>query len=94
LTEEFSHHAVKTVSEMGWAGLKNGELLYKAQEHFDVFMTTDRNLSFQQNLTQYDIAILVLCPLSDKFSDVLTILPKALEQLTNLEPGKATLIKN
>ena len=46
---------VKTVQEMGWAGLQNGALLQRAQADFDVFLTTDRNLAFQQNLNQYDI---------------------------------------
>jgi hypothetical protein len=39
---------ISTVQEMGWAGLRNGELLQRAEEHFDVFVTADQNLQFQQ----------------------------------------------
>ena len=50
---------------MGWAGVKNGQLLGLAEAEFDVFITVDRNLSFQQNLPQFDIAVLKrgeVCP--------------------------------
>lgn len=45
--KEITRHEVVTVSQAGWAGIKNGELLTLAQEQFDVFVTVDRNLSFQ-----------------------------------------------
>ena len=45
---------------MGWGGIKNGKLLVLAQAEFDVFLTADRNLSFQQNTTQFQIAVVVL----------------------------------
>jgi predicted nuclease of predicted toxin-antitoxin system len=47
LASEFSEHDVKTVEQMGWKSKQNGELLRLAEQHFDVFVTTDRNLSFQ-----------------------------------------------
>ena len=49
---------MKTVPQMGWATTKNGELLALAEKEFDVFITVDRNLSFQQNLTKFNIAVL------------------------------------
>lgn len=45
---EFPGHEVKTVPQMGWAGVKNGSLMALAENAFDVFVTVDRNLSFQQ----------------------------------------------
>jgi hypothetical protein len=53
-------HSVHTVQEMGWAGLKNGDLLAAADGRFDVFVTTDKNLRFQQNLKKYSFAVLLL----------------------------------
>ena len=50
---------VKTVPQMNWAGVKNGEFMRLAEIEFDVFITVDRNLSFQQNLPKYNIAVLV-----------------------------------
>ena len=52
---------MSTAYELGWATLKNGELLAAAESNgFDVFVTTDTNLSYQQNLSNRNIAIVVL----------------------------------
>lgn len=60
LRRELGGHQVQTAYEMGWAQLKNGELLKAAETDFDVFITTDQNLRYQQNLTGRRLAILVL----------------------------------
>lgn len=52
-------HEVSTTFEMGWADLLNGELLTIAQEQFDAMLTSDTNIQHQQNLTKYNIAIIV-----------------------------------
>lgn len=54
------HRDIQTVQEMGWSGVKNGDLLKAAEELFDVFITTDKNLRYQQNLAQRELAILQL----------------------------------
>jgi predicted nuclease of predicted toxin-antitoxin system len=51
---------VSTAQEMGWGQLKNGDLLRAAGKHFDVFLTSDKNIKHQQNLTGRKLAILVL----------------------------------
>ena len=51
---------IQTVQEMGWSGLKNGELLAAAEGQFDVFVTTDKNLRHQQNLKGRKLAVLLL----------------------------------
>lgn len=53
-------HEVRTSAELGWSELKNGSLLALAEQSFDVFLTTDKNLSYQQNLSGRRLAILVL----------------------------------
>jgi hypothetical protein len=53
-------HDVKTARQMGWLAIKNGELLALASESCDVFVTVDRNLSFQQDLPAWPIAVVVL----------------------------------
>ena len=58
--QEFVGYEIKIVPQMGWAGIKNGQLLALAEVEFDVFITVDRNLSFQQNLSQFNIAVIVL----------------------------------
>lgn len=51
---------VETVQHRGWSGLKNGELLKRASEEFDILVTMDNNLPAQQNLTNFDIAVVIL----------------------------------
>lgn len=53
-------HDISTVQEMGWAGIKNGELLTLAEPQFEVFITTDKNLRYQQNLSQRKLAFVLL----------------------------------
>jgi hypothetical protein len=55
---------------MGWAGIKNGLLLTLAEKDFDVFITVDKNLSFQQNLPKFNIAVLVLHATSNRLADL------------------------
>lgn len=90
---EFSEHEVKTVPRMGWAGVKNGALMKLAEANFDVFITVDRNLSFQQNLPNYDIAVIVLRAVSNRYKDLAPFGPKVLEVITKTNPGSATVIE-
>ena len=55
-----SGHACSTVQDLGWGGIKNGDLLQRAEGEFDLFITSDQNLRYQQNLTGRRIAILEL----------------------------------
>jgi len=60
LKRNLSKHTVATAFEKGWSRLMNGDLLAKAEQEFDVFITTDKNLKYQQNLKGRRIAVLVL----------------------------------
>ena len=66
LKREFVDCAVSTVTEMGWAGTKNGELMKVAHDLFDVFVTADQNLQYQQNLSYADIGVIVLVALNNR----------------------------
>jgi len=60
---------------MGWASKKNGELLALAAADFDVFLTSDRNLSHQQNVSVFDIAVIVLIATSNRIDDLRPLVP-------------------
>ena len=60
LRRQLAGHEIATAYEMGWAKLSNGDLLAAAEKSFDVFITTDQNLRYQQNLDGIRLAILVL----------------------------------
>lgn len=84
---------VKTVPQMGWAGVKNGNLMKLAEAEFDVFITVDRNLSFQQNLPKFDIAVLVIRSKSNRLADLQPFAPKIIEILPGLKKGEAIFIE-
>ena len=88
LSKDLAGHEVKTVPQMGWAGIKNGELLTLAEKEFDVFITVDRNLSFQQNLPKFNIAVLVLHATSNRLADLRPLATKLLATLPILTKGK------
>jgi len=79
-------HNAATVPQSGWAGIKNGKLLTLAASKFDVFLTTDQNLEFQQNLSKLPIAILVLVAKSNRMEDIEPLTPKILEALNHVAP--------
>ncbi len=91
-TREFVGYEVKTVPQMGWAGVKNGELLALAEAEFDVFITVDRNLSFQQNLPQFNIAVIVLQASSNRLADLKPLAPEVLAVLATAVKGQATVV--
>jgi predicted nuclease of predicted toxin-antitoxin system len=86
-------HVVKTARQMGWTTIKNGELLALASAQFDAFVTVDRNLSFQQNLTSLTVAVLVLCAKSNRLSDLMPLIPQLVAKLATIQPGSVTLIE-
>ena len=81
-------HEVMTVPQVGWAGIKNGELLSRAQSQFDAFVTVDRNLAFQQNIPQFSIAIIVLESPINRLKDLRPLLPKLQQLLLNVRKGE------
>ena len=60
LARDIVGHEVKTARQIGWSTIENGEPLALAAKEFDVFITVDRNLSFQQHLPAFTIAVIVL----------------------------------
>jgi hypothetical protein len=92
LAQNLVGHEVKTVPQMGWAGVKNGQLLALAAVQFDAFITVDRNLSFQQNLPKFDIAVLVLQAPSNRLKDLQPLAPQILVSLTTAVSGEAIFI--
>ncbi|MDH6100230.1 DUF5615 family PIN-like protein [Anabaenopsis sp. FSS-46] len=85
-------HIVKTVPQMGWAGIKDAELLRLAEIEFDVLITVDRNLPFQQNLAVLDLAVLVLQAPSNRLADIQVLIPKILAIVDTAPKGAATVV--
>src|SRR5262245_52674303 len=88
LKRELANHDVHTVPEMGWSGKKNGELLaLMIPQGFEVFLTVDQNLSYQQNLRAANFAVIVLIAQSNRLADLLPLMPSVHAALTTIQPG-------
>jgi hypothetical protein len=78
-------HHVETAYERGWDTMQNGELLAAAQSEYDLFVTTDKNLRYQQNLAGRTIAIAILS--TTKWPLILANIEMVAEQILAVEPG-------
>ena len=77
---------------MEWATIKNGELLALAAAHFDVFVTVDRNLAFQQNVAALPIAVIVLSAKSNRLTDLKALVPRLLATIETIRPRAIELV--
>lgn len=75
-------HEIWSVRDKGWLGNKNGELLRLMEEDkFELFVTVDRNLPYQQNLHKLPIAIFVLCAYNNRRETLRKLIPKIFERI-------------
>lgn len=88
LIEPLSRHDVVTVQSMGWAGAENGELLRRAGGEFDVFVTMDRKLQREQDLSVLPFGILLIVAQSNRVQDLLPLVPLVLEALNRIQVGR------
>ena len=76
---------------MGWSGVKNGPLLQRAAQEFDVFLTVDQGIEYQQNPVGLAVAIVVMVARSNDIDDLRPLLPRVQETLNSASPG--TVVK-
>ena len=93
LKKSFAGHNVQTVRDMGWNGKSNGELLELARDEFDAFITLDRKLEYQQNITEKDILIIVLITRRNSIEYIEPLVPEVLEALNNPKRGEVVHIE-
>jgi hypothetical protein len=79
---------ISTVTDESWTGTKNGKLLNKAQHEFDIFVTIDQNLSYQQVLSKYSIAVVALKVKSNRYKDLLAFIEPASEVIKTAVAGR------
>jgi uncharacterized protein DUF5615 len=89
LARDIVGHDVRTARQMGWTTVKNGALLTLASQQFDVFVTVDRNLSFQQNLDAFAIAVIVLQAKTNRLADLQPLIPELLAAIASTPPHGA-----
>jgi PIN like domain len=81
-------HEVLTVTGKGWSGVKNGRLLELAEAEFDVFLTVDQNLKYQQNLASFNIAVILLVARDNRLKTLLPLAPAVNKRLNEIKPGE------
>ena len=87
LAAELVSHEVATVTGLGWQGIRNSELLRRVHRRFDVLLTMDRNLEFQQNIADFEVGILVILAPSNRMADLRPLVPGILSSLKTVRPG-------
>ena len=92
LKRELVGHEVRTVPEAGWAGRKNGELLRLAAGEYDVFITVDRNLVFQQKVAGLPFGVIVLRARSNRLTDLQPLMPEVLQVLAGIGSGEVVSV--
>jgi hypothetical protein len=92
LRKEIANHEVRTVTESGWSGVKNGELLALAEAEFDVFLTVDQNLIFQQNLQRFNIGIILMVARNNRFKTLLPLMSEFNAAIEKVKPGELARI--
>jgi hypothetical protein len=85
--EYSSNFRVSIVTGQQWTGIKNGKLLAQAQQQFDVFVTIDQNLPYQQVLSSFSIAVVVLKATSNRYGDLLEFVKSASEIIESAKAG-------
>ena len=92
LASAIKGHTVKTVPQQGWQSYQNGKLLNLAQKEFDIFITVDRNLYFQQKLKSLEIVVLVLRAPTNRLADLLPLVPRIDKAIKDCEQGEVRFV--
>lgn len=92
LRRELPGHDVKTVAEMGWSGTKNNALLRLAAAEFDVLLTVDQGISYQQDLLGLDLALVIVKAPSNDINDLRPKMPEVLRVLETISPGQVVRV--
>lgn len=88
LRQDLPEHEVRTVGEMGWRGTRNGALLLQAASEFDVLLTVDSNMEFQQNLALLPLAVIVLVAFKNDIELLRPLMPQVDALLPTIERGR------
>ena len=83
-------HETRTVHDQGWSAITNGKLLTLAQAEFDVFVTVDRNLAFQQHIPKFTLAVILVHCMSNRLSDPAKLVPEIERAIPGAIRGKLT----
>jgi hypothetical protein len=93
LRREISNAVVRTVQEESWAGVKNGDLLRRASERFDVLLTADQRLRYQQNIQQFAIGVVAIETSDTTLEGLRPLLPQINDAIANVKAGTVVVVR-
>lgn len=94
LRHDLPGHQVQTVADVGWTGVKSGQLLRLAAAQFDLLLTVDRNLEYQQNFAEVELAVIVVHAPSNDIAVLRPLMPTVLAVMLQAKPGAVTHIND
>lgn len=86
-------HQVTTVQKMEWLEAENGDLLAIAEAEFDVLLSTDKGIKYQQNFTGRNIAVITLRARDNRIPTLTPLMPQVLALLPTVQPGQVYLVE-
>jgi predicted nuclease of predicted toxin-antitoxin system len=93
LRRDLAGHDVFTIEQAGLKGLQNGRLLRAASGTFDVLLTVDKNMPFQQSVSKLPIAVLIFVVKSNTYQNLKSLVPGALNTLATIKPGEVLRVE-
>jgi predicted nuclease of predicted toxin-antitoxin system len=93
LKRDLPDFSVRTVQEEGWSAIKNGELLRHASGLFDVLVTADKRLQYQQNIAQFTIGVVVLATVDTRLPHLQSRLPQIRDAIDAVTAGSVVVVR-
>ena len=93
LAQNLPGHYVRTAPQMGWASISNGKLIELAEVDFEVFITVDKGILYQQSLRSTVLGFIVLRVRSNRLEDLLPLVPDILANLAAIQAGDIVELK-
>lgn len=93
LRRDLAEFEIRTVQEEGWSSVQNGELLRRASEMFDVLVTADKNLQYQQNIPQFDIGVVVVAAADTRLPQLRAMIPQLRIAIASVTAGSTITVK-
>ena len=88
LVAELAGHEVRTIGQMGWKGLENGELLVRAAAQFDALISMDKNMPVEHEVARYRIGLVLVRAFSNRIEVLRPLVPAMLSALATVLPGE------
>jgi hypothetical protein len=93
LRRDLPDFEIRTVQEQGWSGVHNGELLRRASESFDVLVTADQRLQYQQNIANFRIGVVVIVTVDTRLANLRKALLQLRTAILNVAPGSLAIVR-